>query len=74
MRVFLCPVCGQSRIVSRTLNAECHQCKLKMVRCSTRYAEWVELSLDERQEIIKWYLAPKEGEREPARRDSRYYR
>ncbi|MCI8551189.1 MAG: DNA-directed RNA polymerase subunit M [Lachnospiraceae bacterium] len=56
IRVFICPECGKTRMVSKLLKAECHCCGAAMCSCEIPYSEWVELDSGEREQISKRLL------------------
>lgn len=51
IRVFVCPECGKTRVVSKFLKAECYQCGAQMQVCDVPYTVWVEMSQEERKQI-----------------------
>ncbi len=55
IRVFVCPECGKTRVVSKFLRAQCYQCGAEMCPCETPYVEWVELATEERERIAGNY-------------------
>ncbi len=56
IRVFVCPECGRTRLVSKLLKADCHGCGAAMCLCDIPYSKWVELGAGERNEISKSFL------------------
>jgi len=55
IRVFICPNCKKTRVVSKLLQAECFGCGNDMIVCKLPYSQWVELSLEEREKLVEEY-------------------
>lgn len=51
IRVFICPECGKTRLVSKLLRADCRRCGAAMRPCDIPYSKWVELSEEEREAV-----------------------
>ena len=56
IRIFICPGCGRTRLVSKFLKAECPICGTSMDTLAVTYEAWVELSEEERKQISEEWL------------------
>ena len=61
IRVFVCPECGKTRVVSKFLKADCYQCGTPMEVCGIPYTEWVELRLEDREKAAETYRIHKKN-------------
>lgn len=53
IRIFVCPQCGKTRVVSKFLKAECYQCGAQMKPMDISYTDWVELPEKEREVLAR---------------------
>ncbi|MCI8465202.1 MAG: DNA-directed RNA polymerase subunit M [Lachnospiraceae bacterium] len=61
IRVFICPECGRTRMVSKLLKADCHCCGAAMNLCDIPYSRWVELDAEERKQISESWMYPEKN-------------
>lgn len=61
IRVFVCPECGKTRVVSKFLKADCYQCGTAMEICDIPYTEWVELTPEKREQAAEAYRIQKKN-------------
>lgn len=57
MKVYICPVCGWMRVVSRRKDVECYKCGEKqMTLVKLDFAKYSEMSEEERQDYSEGWL------------------
>lgn len=56
LRIYICPFCGNTRIVSNNHNSSCAACDKNMVRADLPYEKYVNMDLSERQQYVSEWL------------------
>lgn len=55
LRVFICPACGETRMVSKFRKADCCLCGKAMKELPVSYGQWVNLDQEARQKQVADY-------------------